>query len=250
MTNRQLKRLEVSYANVLVTIFELMLRGGMRPHPLLELCGHSLGRAKQRLRVNPRRERGDLLTAALVLDAWHRNRRYLTPTGAPKPLRLFGPAPSVEALVRAQRIRKHASDVAHQLRAVRLIVPCRGGLYRPTSDSAVISSRNPLIVQHATRALSTLLETVGRNMNRAATLPPLIERFAEVPDLPRKHIAAFQRFTQSQGRTFVTTVNDWLEARRPRKRARRASNGTVRAGIHTYAYVATNQERRSAAAIL
>ena len=250
MTDRQLKRLEVSYGNILVAIFELILRGGMRPQPLLELCVHSLERAKGRLRLNRRREQGDLVTAALVLDAWHRDRRYLTPAGVPKPLRLVGPAPSVEALVRAQRIRKHASEVAHQLRAVRLILPCRGGLYRPASDSAVISSRSPLIVHHAARALSTLLETVSRNMNSAAALSPLIERFAEVPDLPRKHIAAFERFTQSQGRNLLTTVNDWLEARRPRKRSQRASKGTVRAGIHTYAYVATNQQRRSAATIL
>ncbi len=241
MTTRLEKRLRVDYSNVLVAIFELMLRSGLRVKDLLPLCVRSLGRAEAKSRLNRRDEIGGLVTAALVLDAWHRDRRYLTVKGTPKPVRLLGPTPSVEALVRLQKVRGHGAAVARRLKLVKLVVPCGRSLYKPASDAAVISARDPLILQHAARALSTLLETVGQNVSSTRRLGPLIERFAEVPDLPSKHVRAFKSFTQVQGRTFLRTVNDWLESRRAPRLSGRARKRTVRAGIHTYAYVAANR---------
>jgi hypothetical protein len=234
---RTTPNMEVDYSNVLVAIFELMLRGGVRASDLLPVCMKSLGRAEAKQRLTHVSEAGGLVTAALVLDAWHRDRRYLTARGAPRPIRLLGPGPSVEALVRIQKVGQRADTVARHLKDVMLVVRCGKGLYKPASDAAVISAKDPLILQHAARALSTLLETVGQNMSSTPQLAPLIERFAEVPDLPSKHVRAFKAFTQSQGRVFLRTVNDWLESRRVRHRASRGSTRTVRAGIHTYAYV-------------
>jgi hypothetical protein len=243
MTISMSKRLEADYCNILVAIFELMLRSNVRANDLLRLCIRSLERAEKRYHLNRKDEGGGLVTAALVLDAWHRNRRYLTSRGTPKPLRLFGRAPSVEALVRLQQVKKEASGVARHLKTVRLIVPCGRGLYKPASDAAVLSAKDPLVLQYAARALSTLLETVAQNVNRTRNLAPLIERCAEVPDLPRKHVREFQTFTHAQGRTLVRTVNDWLESRRIRRSSGRLARGTVRAGIHTYAYVAPKRNR-------
>jgi hypothetical protein len=240
MTKGLSKRLELDYSNILVAIFELMLRAGIRGKDLLPVCLRSLERAESRSRRNQREECGGLVTAALVLDAWHRDRRYLGRAGLPRPVRLTGPAPSVEALVRRQKVN-HAADVAHRLRAVHLVVPSGKGLYKPASDVAVISASDPLVLQHAAQALLTLLGTVGKNVSGTGTLSPLIERFAEVPDLPRRHVKAFQIFTQAQGRTFLRTVNDWLESRRVKPTTSKAIKGTVRAGIHTYAYIASKQ---------
>lgn len=244
MINRLSKRVELDYSNILVAIFDLMLRGGVRASDLLAVCIRSFERVEKKSRSKQKNQGSGLITAALVLDTWHRDRRYMSARGTPKPLPLRGPAPSVEALIRLQRVKERASDVAQSLKAIQLIVPCGRGLYKPASDAAVISARGPLVLQHAAQALSTLLETVGQNVNGTRNLPPLIERVAEVPDLPRKHIRAFQAFTQAQGRTFLRTVNDWLESRRARSPKGRRVDGTVRAGIHTYAYVASRQNRR------
>src|SRR3977135_2136112 len=231
MTTRFSKRLELDYSIVLVAIFDLMLTGGIQAKDLLAVCTRALNQAEARVRSGQRRESGGLLIAALVLDAWHRDRRYIPARALPSAVRLLGPAPSVEALIRLQRGRKDAANVARRLRALRLVVPCGGSLYKPTSDVAVISAHDPLVLQHAAKALSTLLETVGQNVNRRRNLEPLIERIAEVPDLPRKHIAACQGFTQIQGRTLWRPFNDWLESRRPRRFRRGGPNGSVRAGI-------------------
>ena len=245
MTTRFSKRLELDCFASLVSIFDLMLTGGIQPNDLLAVCTRALKQAEARVRLGQTRESGGLITAALVLDAWHRDRRYMNSRAIPRAVRLLGPAPSVEALIRLQHGRENAAHIARRLRKLRLVVPSGRGLCKPASDVAVLSAHDPLVVQHAIRALSTLLETVGENVNGRRHLAPLIERVAEVPDLPRRHVVAFQKFTQMQGRTFLRTVNDWLESRRARRPPRRGANGTVRAGIHTYAYIASKQRDRS-----
>jgi len=248
MSNKKLsKQLQLDYSNALVAIFELSLRSGIGAQDLLRVCMRSLKRAERQCHLNRGAEYSVAFAAAQVLDAWHRDRRYLSSRGTAKAVRLFGPAPSVEALVRRQKVPEHASDVARHMKAVQLVVPCGKNLYKPTSDVALISARDPrdpLVLQYASRALLTLLETVGQNVGGAGSFSPLIERVAEVPDLPRKEIEAFKMFTQLQGRTFVRTINDWLEVRRGRRSSWRRANGTVRAGIHTYAYVAPKPRQR------
>lgn len=242
MTPRLTKRLARDYSQVLMPIFTFMLTSGIPMRDLSEVCGQALKRAKNSARDGWEDEPGGLVTAALVLDAWHRDRRYLNAKATPKAVRLLGAAPSVEALIRVQRRRGEPVSMARRLRALRLVVPCGRSLYKPTSDAAVISRHHPLILQHAARALSTLLETVTQNLSRSANSARLIERIAEVPDLPRKHVVAFERFSRIQGRLLLRTINDWLELRRTRLRSRRGAKSLVRAGVHVYAYVAPRRD--------
>jgi hypothetical protein len=248
MSNKKRSRqLQLDYSNVLVAIFELSLRSGIGAKDLLRVCMRSLKRAERQCRSNRKGEYGVAFAAAQVLDAWHRDRRYLSSRGTPKPVRLLGPAPSVEALVRRQKVPEHASDVARHLKAFQLVVRCGKNLYRPTTDVALISARDPrdpLVLQYASAALLTLLETVRQNVSGSGNPAPLIDRVAEVPDLPRKEIKAFKMFTQLQGRTFIRTINDWLETRSGRRSSWRKTSGTVRAGIHTYAYVVPQRRRQ------
>ncbi len=239
------RRLQSEYADVLFAIFDLMLRTGIESRTLERICGTTLKRAAARVHLTHSNETGGLMTAALVLDAWHRDHRYLTRSGAPKPVPLLGGAPSVEAMVRSQRPKRDPAQIARRLRRLGLVVPYGARLYRPASDVAVISEKNPLVLQHTVRALSALLETVGKNLNRPKGMLPLIERHAEVPNLPRKYVQAFQVFTQTQGRLFIRTVNDWLESRRVRQTRRPGDElQSVRAGVHTYAYFAPNKHSR------
>lgn len=244
MSVRLAKQPRIDYSNILETVFSLMLGGGMRPQDLVSMCMRSLKCAKASARLRGT-DTGELAKAALILDAWHRDRRYLSVDGEPKSVRLLGRAPSVEALVRANARREAASIVARRLKELHLVVPSGRGRYRPASDMAVLPGDNPLVLQHAARALSTFVQTIGRNTGVRRTVAPLIERIAEVPDLPCKHIPDFEEFTQRQGRTFLRTVNDWLEARRVRRSRRRSASSTVRAGIHTYAYVAPRRRARA-----
>jgi hypothetical protein len=232
-----MRRLEADYAPVLTAIFGLMLGGGMQKGDLRALCAASLERAMRKSTRDQKIAPEGLPIAALVLDAWHRDRRYLNAKAEPRAVRLLGPAPSVEALIRAEIRRGDAGNLAYRLESLRLVVPAGRGLYRPTSDIALISAHDPFVLQHVAKSLLMLLQTISRNMEGKASSEPLIERFAEVPDLPHEWVPAFQRFTKIHGWILLRTVNDWLESRRAR-RTSRVRKDSARVGIHVHAYVA------------
>jgi len=246
MHARSTKRLSRDYSQALTALFAFMLNNGLESRELLSVCTRALKKAESKARRGSMAPSGGLATASLVLHAWHRDRRYLNGRAAPRAIRLLGPPPSVEALIRIQRRRGDAAAIARHLQRLRLVVPCGRSLYRPSSDIAVISRHNPLIFQHAARAVSTLLETVTQNVSsNSSRSAPLIERTAEVPDLPRKHVAAFQEFSQGQGLLVLRTINDWLESRRVRRSVGERRRSLVRAGVHLYAYVAAREARPS-----
>jgi len=235
------RRLEHDYSQVLGAIFTFMLSSGISCTNLRAVCARSLDKSERRARPGAKEEPGGLVTASLALDTWHRDRRYLNAGATPRAVRLLGSAPSVEALIRMQRRGGDPARIARHLKALRLIVHCGNRLYRPRSDAAVISRHDPLVLQHAARALSALLETVSQNMSGARSRP-MIERTAEVPDLPSEHIEAFKRFSQIQGWLLLRTINDWLESRR--SRANVPSRASVRAGVHVYAFVSKQRASR------
>jgi hypothetical protein len=223
------------YVNVLASIFEFMLMSGSKRASILETVGRALECAEKARNKPSSRHQEGLVTAALVLDAWHRNRRYLDAEAAPKAIPLLGAAPSVEALVRAEQSGVDAAATARRLRSLRLVLRSGKSLYKPADRYAVISQLNPLVHQHVARSSSNLLRTIKNNISRPRSSHRLIERFAEVPDLPLTCTTEFRHFTKAQGWAFLKTMNDWLESRRARRTARKSSR-TLRAGVHLYAY--------------
>jgi hypothetical protein len=237
-----MKRIEAGYSRVLSALFELMLSGGMQRDDVLALSIRSLNVAETKARRDRKEASGGLAVAALVLAAWHRDRRYLNTKAEPRAVRLLGPAPSVEALICAENRRRGAADLARRLKSLRLVVSSGRNLYRPSSEIALISAHDPFVLQHIATSLSMLLETIDQNLDSGPNSAPLIERFAEIPDLPAECIPAFQKFTRIQGWIFLRTVNDWLESRRARRLSRRRK-GSIRAGVHVHAYVARGPDR-------
>jgi hypothetical protein len=235
MTARSISRVTREYERVLTDVFELMLACGLLRKDILRIVARAVYRARKTRNCVGKDMSGYLATAALVLDAWHRNRRYLNSKAEPKAIRLLGPCPSVEALVRSEAAQPKPQALARRLKVQRLVVPCAGGLYKPASNVALLSAFDPLAIQHVSRSLSMLLDTIRRNLAFPNPAQRLIERIAEVPDLPLEQIPAFRKFTQIQGWTLLRTVNDWLESRRARIPSR--SGRTVRAGMHVHSYI-------------
>ncbi|HEU4625001.1 MAG TPA: hypothetical protein VG942_05690 [Hyphomonadaceae bacterium] len=235
MTVSKTVRVQSEYLQMLVSVFDFMRKSGLAESEIKKLCDEAISHRKKRNVLAGTECATTLAVAALTLEAWHRNRRYMRGI-EPRAIPLTGPSPSVEALVRAQGISADARAVAGQLKSLGLITRTTAHLYRPSNRMALVSGRDPVIQEYVARSSSTLLATIKHNTSRAGSSSPLIERFAEVPDLPRAKIREFRRFARLQGWAFLRTLNDWLEAKRLRDSTARADR-TVRAGVHLYAYV-------------
>jgi hypothetical protein len=234
------------YERVLASVFGLLVQSGMSQRAILTLTTRARKTASARNRKLGR-SGAELTTLALVLDAWHRNRRYLTSKGKPKPMRLFGAAPSVEALIRSEGEAASATKLVHRIRSLRLVTRCPGGSYRPTSNAALISICDPAMLQYVARSLISFLGTVESNLGRPPHEARLLERCAEIPDLPHECMKQFQEFSWNQGDAFTRIVNDWLQTRRTTTSIASKHSG-VRAGVHVHAYLMPTPVRRASTA--
>ena len=244
-----LKQTRHQYERVLTAIFGLLFQCGVRERDVSGLAARALKSAITKAMSLGQAGGGELETLGLVLDAWHRDRRYLTSRGKPRAIPLLGRAPSVEALIRSEGPTFDPVELAYRIRSLRLITPSSGSRYRPSGDAALVSTYGPTVsLQYAARCLISLLETVEDNLKGTPTSGPLLERSAEVPDLPSDCVQAFQQFSRLQGALFARTINDWLESRRARGRLT-SSHTNVRAGVHVHAYVVPAKPRIRASAV-
>lgn len=246
-----LKKTRRDYERVLTAVFGLLIQCGVREKVVSAIANRALKVAIRKAISLGQSSGGELATFSLVLDAWHRDRRYLTSRGKPRAVPLLGRPPSVEALVRSEGPMFDPIDLTCRIQALGLITPCPGSRYRPIGDTALVSIYGPTVLQHVSRCLMSLLETVEDNLTGAPTSAHLLERFAEVPDLPAECVDDFQRFSRLQGAMFARTINDWLETRRARNQttANRENVGAVRAGVHVHAYVARARSRLRRSAV-
>jgi hypothetical protein len=240
MSSKQTSR---EYERLLADVFGLLIHCGIRHRTISALTKRAFKSAIATARASSEFGGGELATFSLVLDAWHRNRRYLTSKGNPKAVPLFGRSPSVEALIRTEAPQFNPVELAKRIQSLRLVKPCPGNRYRPTGDAALVSIYDPTVLQYLARSLTSLLETVEENLRCAQDRPPLLQRSAEVPDLPADCIQSFRQFSRLQGAIFLRTINDWLETRRVRAAAA-GRQKNVRAGVHVHAYVAYNKSSR------
>lgn len=233
---KSLKQTCREYERLLAAVFGLLIHCGIRNRTISTLSERAFKSAIAKARVSGESSGGELATLSLVLDAWHRDRRYLTSRGNPRAVPLLGRSPSVEALIRAEAPQFDAVELAHRIQFLQLITPSVGNRYRPTSDAALVSIYGPTVLQYVARCLMSLLETVDGNLRGVRNRPSLLQRSAEVPDLPADCVESFQQFSRFQGAVFLRTVNDWLEMRRARAPLVR-THKNVRAGVHIHAYI-------------
>jgi len=244
MTASSLKQIRRDYERVLTAVFGLLIHCGAGHRTISVLADRAFTSAVERARSFGESGGGELAVFGLVLDAWHRNRHYLTARGKPRAIPLFGGAPSVEALIRKEGPQFDAVDLAYRIQSLRLISRCSANRYRPSGDTALVSIYSPIVLQYVAHCLMSLLETVEDNLRGAPSVPPLFERSAVVPDLPAECIESFQQFSRFQGAIFLRTINDWLETRRARVPAAN-SKKYVRAGVHVHAYIAQTKLKGS-----
>ncbi len=244
MSRQETERPHSEYVRLMRSMFDFLLTSGMEVKAIRRIVERALIAEGGRTRNGPSRGDFGLATAGRVLDRWHRSPRYTTERAVPRAIPLLGRAPSVEALVRSESATVDSAEFARRLKSLGFLIRANGNRYRPAARIAVVAGLNPLIQEYVARASSTLLQTIRHNISRPTSSQKLIERFAEVPDLPAGCKSAFRKFSTEQGWAMLDRMNDWLESRRA-SGATRQGGRTVRAGVHLYAYVDGRKTRKS-----
>ena len=177
-----------------------------------------------------------MLGSALAL--WHRDSRYLTADGAPRPLQALGRYPSIQSLVRAAGMRTNStSHVQLMIDGGLVLDGPKKGTYSPAGRSAKMPEMNEFLTEHLAQGIFKLVQTVTHNYSHRGRSSPVFQQAASVRRLPIRYQTAFKRFTLSQGAAFISNVDDWLEARSNSKgRKAKARQRTMPAGVYAFAY--------------
>jgi len=242
----------INYTDIermLSAIFTLcLLRDGIASSQLDELILRSRAEANRKVRaLRPHRTKAiDLVLLGSILHRWNRHPKYLDENARPFPLRAVGPAPSVQALFRAEKRASTFAEGIRHMQDAQLIRRTRAGLYLPRNDSILLHTLTPEMVANLALSMNRLVSTLLQNTaTRSRSASRLIERNALVPDLPTRLLEEFKVFAREQGAAFVSTMNDWLEHRRQsNSQNAKSSKKTVSAGIHVFAFSETNSAKR------
>jgi hypothetical protein len=232
--NRELSQL-------LVAIFTLcLLDRTLTKAALNRIVVEATLRARQRARaLRPKRYAPvDHDVIGHVVYHWQRSPKYLDKSGKPFPIPAMGPSPSVEALFKQLKVTNKFKTALPQLKKFRRVRVTKSGLYCPRSEATIIPALTPEVVSSLTQTINRLVATVLHNTSsRRRTSTRLIERLAEVPDLPRSKLPQFKRFVREQAGGMMETVNEWLESRRGQSARRLNQPDRVAAGLHAFAFI-------------
>lgn len=221
---------------VLGSVIDFLCKAGTDPEEISEVVHSRIQRNRQIETKSHARNAGrsnDTVTAT-ILHRWYRDSALIDENALPRPLRLMGRAPSVEALVRSEKPSSDPKTIIDDMLSLGLLKKQGPGKYVPKGRVATIARMHPVLIEHVARSIARLLETVNDNTSRKG-VTPLIERFTHIPDLPESRLKEFREFSQRHGTAFLAGVDDWLEARRVRNSKTRKTGAT--AGIHVFAYL-------------
>lgn len=178
-----------------------------------------------------------------LLHAWYQEPEYLDHLGRPIPLRTTGSKQSIQSLADTAGIRRQARELVRSLKSQGLIRRTSDGSYAPTTSVATLRATGPEITGYLGQSILQLLSTLQSN-RQGGKAGPMLERAAIVQDLPVDQVPEFRHFSTEQGTSFVSSTNEWLEARRKVKSPARKKD-VVTAGVHVFAFVRPAPARRT-----
>lgn len=228
------RQAEKDIQRAVITMLALKLRSGTTPVELRRFVNKCAAQAIDTHKPNRHGQIVWLHQIARVLRTWHLETRFLTTSGQPKPLKLNG-ANGLKSLIRSHFSRDMTILVLDTMRRNGLVRLRKSGYWIPTSRYARTPRPTVELLSHFAEGVSRLAETVGKNTTTKRKGDLLLERAAQISDLPRKDARAFRKFAQTQGMAFLTAIDDWLETRSHSKPRRR--DEVCNAGVFAFAFI-------------
>jgi hypothetical protein len=224
----------------------LKLRTGSTTRQLRDITDSCIKEAMKTYGSASDSEGLDIHRLGSVLRTWHKETRYLSKEGTPIPLRLTGPV-SLDKLIGTFYPRDKTKAVFRTLKEAGLVRSIGRSRWIATASHAQISNTSQETLDHVSEGVSRFLETVLNNTSTGKKTDLLFEQSCKVRNLPTGQARAFRGFVRQQALAFLTSVDDWLEARvtpsKPKSRPLRSRA----AGVFTFAYMdaANKKARRS-----
>lgn len=188
---------------------------------------------------NNRTARGlDIHRLGSVLRAWHKETKYLTFDGLPRPLAFDG-KDSLKSLIQGFYPASKFRVVFDRLVQAKLISATDTGEWLPSSWTARIALQTSHeTIEHMAEGVSHYVETVTNNVTAKSEQDVLFERSSKVTRLPIGEYENFRRYTGQQALALLAAVDDWLESRN--SPVDKPAEQVCTAGIYAFAYVAKN----------
>jgi hypothetical protein len=220
---------------VLVQLFSVLLCSGKPVEDARATANSCIESARKALQVREKIQReGDAQDFGSILRTWHRQAKYLTSDGFPRPLRLAG-RNGLRALIGQYYPQAQIDEIHSALVSAELIKMTKGSLWTPTGKYAVFPRLTAELLEHLSEGVSRLVETVIGNVTTDDKDEVLFERSAKVRRFPVRAAPEFREFTNSQAVAFLGAVDDWMEARADSAKGKRRE--TCTAGVFTFAFM-------------
>ncbi len=238
---RSKMRSEHYVEQAVVQLLTLKLRAGTTTPQLRKFVEKCVGRASRATKHVTTYRGLDIHRLGSVLRSWHKETKYLTLDGLPRPLKSTGRA-SLKTLVRRFYPAERFDVVFERLLETKLIQPFGPDEWIPTGRTARIPQLSHETLEHLSEGVARYVETVTRNVTAKREGDVLFERSCKVTKLPAYEFDAFREYVGQQAISFLTAVDDWLESRN--SSAKRSKAALCTAGVYTFAYMGTKRVAR------
>jgi hypothetical protein len=220
---------------VLVQLFSVLLCSGKSVEDARAAANSCIESARKALQVREKiRDEGDAQDFGSILRTWHRQAKYLTSDGFPRPLQLAG-RNGLRALIGQYYPQTQIDEILTALTSAGLIKMTKRSLWTPTGKYAVFPRMTAELLEHLSEGVSRLVETVIGNVTTENKDEVLFERSAKVRQFPAGAASEFREFTNSQAVAFLGAVDDWMEARADSAKGKKGKKCT--AGVFTFAFM-------------
>ena len=227
---------ELVIREAIVQLFALQHGSGTSIEALRNFALECVDSATAKTTLDPKRSQiPDVQTIASLLRSWHRETKFLTKDGRPKPLSLGG-RNGLYKLIERYFVTEDSQSVLESLKKSGLIrMEERQGRWIPTGKYGVVPIVSTELLAHLAEGVSRYVETVTRNVTTARKENTLFERSSKVKAFPVSAANEFRALVNQQAIAFLSVIDDWLEAKVEDSRRVRTKKCT--AGAFAFAFL-------------
>jgi hypothetical protein len=168
-----------------------------------------------------------------VLSAWFDDPRFLSASGEPAILPIFGKRRSFEGLVKMHGGGIPVRAMLDELTQINAVKRLPGQFVKATSRVPISVGLSKEAIVAAGQRCVDLMQTLTRNLRRAT--PPLFEATSVITDADPALLPLIRREMAEQGESFINGANSLLRRSRTRiSKAPSSINGKRRVGVTVY----------------